>query len=760
MSTPDVGAPGDPIDPQPGLPAQNVPPESVTPTRVIPAASPADHALARPSAPSGAGAPDFLELLRALQRRWLLAVVAGLTCAAIVAAITWFVVPPAHYTSRAVLRIMMYQPKVVFQTEELHADYRVFQRTQAELITNRNVLEAVLADPKVAGLETVKEAIQRTDPVEWLGQQVRVDFSPSSELVAVSMSGNRPKDLQILVDAVVNKYLENIVNTEKEERHERVQNLKTLWDDYQKKMKEKRDQLRKLALQAGSGDQPTLAYKNQIASQQLAMAEQERMRVHAELVRAKARAAAVKVARPAEIDLSAVEDAIAKDPEVIQLESTIASLAKQHQGVSRIPRDRYDPALLRFEREIESTRKALEDRRAWLRPRLTEQLRKMSSSGGPSSAAESMDREIEILEHFENELGSEIEESKKRLSTLTENTLDLQSEQDQISLLADTAQRVGTEVKRMEVEIDAPDRIKVVASANEPKTKDELKQAKISGVAAIAALACVLFGISFWEYRARRINSVHQVINDVGLRLVGALPALPDQTRRRLMASSGNPEHDWQSLMVESVDSTRAMLLHASRVESLRIVMVTSALAGEGKTSLSGHLAASLARAGLQTLLVDGDLRRPAVHRLFDLTPDLGLCEVLRGEATISEVIRPTQAAGLNVVLAGQVDSQAIQALARGDLETIFAQFQREYDFVVVDSPPVLPVADALLVGQHVDAVLFSILRDVSRIPMVRTAHERLSTLGIRVLGAVVAGTHDPTYSHSYAYSYRSGTGV
>src|SRR5262249_30888475 len=122
----------------------------------------------------------------------------------------------------------------------------------------------------------------------------------------------------------------------------------------------------------------------------------------------------------------------------------------------------------------------------------------------------------------------------------------------------------------------------------------------------------------------------------------------------------------WQNLLTESIDATRTMLQHAARQSGLRVVMVTSALGGEGKTSLASHLATSLARAGCRTLLIDGDLRRPVVHRLFDVDGTPGLSEVLRGEAAVEDAVSPTPVDSLWILPAGAYDGQTLQVLARG----------------------------------------------------------------------------------------------
>jgi succinoglycan biosynthesis transport protein ExoP len=239
------------------------------------------------------------------------------------------------------------------------------------------------------------------------------------------------------------------------------------------------------------------------------------------------------------------------------------------------------------------------------------------------------------------------------------------------------------------------------------------------------------------------------------MKLMGTVPALPSRRQLRLMSSNGHGDVRWQNILTESVDAARTLLLHRAASQSLRMIMVTSAVGGEGKTSLSSHLAASLARAGRKTLLLDADLRNPAIHRLFGMDRSPGLCELLRGEVDVADAIQPTPATGLSLIPAGRCDEMALQGLAQNNFQKICEPLRAEFDFIVVDSAPVLPVADSLLVGQFVDGVILSILYDVSRFPKVYAAQERLEMLGIRMLGAVVSGTKVDDYGPDYQYGLK-----
>jgi capsular exopolysaccharide synthesis family protein len=183
----------------------------------------------------------------------------------------------------------------------------------------------------------------------------------------------------------------------------------------------------------------------------------------------------------------------------------------------------------------------------------------------------------------------------------------------------------------------------------------------------------------------------------------------------------------------------------------LRTLLVTSAVEGEGKTSLAGHLAISLARAGYSTLLVDGDVRAPSAHDLFQVPGAPGLCEVLNGESNLESVIHPTAIPGLSVLAAGAWDLDVRQSLAGTRWRETRRELESAFDFVVVDSGPVLAVSDSLLMARDVDGVLLSALLDVSRVSSVEETRDRLRAVGANLLGVVINGVVAPSYRSAHA---------
>jgi len=182
------------------------------------------------------------------------------------------------------------------------------------------------------------------------------------------------------------------------------------------------------------------------------------------------------------------------------------------------------------------------------------------------------------------------------------------------------------------------------------------------------------------------------------------------------------------------------MLLRAAAREPTQVLLISSATNREGKTTLASQLAASLARAGRRTVLVDFDLRHPALHQLFEQPLEPGVCNILADEIDAASVVKRTPVGNLWMIAAGRWDEQVPQLLAQDGVKQLFDVLRNEFDFVILDSFPILAAVDSLMIAQHVDGVTLSVLNEVSRADNVYTAYRKLVAFGVRVLGTVVSG--------------------
>jgi capsular exopolysaccharide synthesis family protein len=678
-----------------------------------------------------------------------------------VAAVAWRLLPPPRYTAFALLQIASRPPQVAFTILETQSETKdeldTYQKTQLQLIKSRFVLNAALSDPQVVGLTTVAE--QGDGALDWLSKEVNVEFLNGSDLLRIALRGERPRDLAVIVNAIMSAYLREVVTQEDARRRKRLEQLNDLYDSYQADLRTKREAFRGLAEAAGSNDQKTLAYKQRLEIEEQAAAEKELQQCRLQLRQARAELevaehTAGREPEPPQTDQNArLDQFLAQDTHYHELENALARIDGRLAIARRTSRSTFEPAIRRIVRERELTSASIDKYREQVASQLAAQ---DHGEVGVDKLSDLRDR-VAVLSRLEKMAIEDLKRFTDHATASNKTTLDLQSRQDEISHIEGAAQKLGNDIEALKVELKAEQRVTERERADIPRTKED-KRPMMVCLAAMGTFALVMLGFSWVQFHERRIHSEHQVVTSLGMELVGALPNLPDDVRRfatspvrvdneplALPGAHGKRGIQLHNLLVESIDAARTMILHASADLACPVLMVTSALRGEGKTSLSCHLAMSLARAQRRTLVIDCDLRKPSIHDVFDQPLEKGLSDLLRGDATVDEIIRPLPVPGLFTISAGLVDSSALLGLVRNDLGAIIDRLTEQFDFIIVDAPPVLPVTDALLIGKHVDAVLFSVLRDVSRLPKVQTAYDRLASLGIRTLGAVVAGARMDT---------------
>ena len=201
------------------------------------------------------------------------------------------------------------------------------------------------------------------------------------------------------------------------------------------------------------------------------------------------------------------------------------------------------------------------------------------------------------------------------------------------------------------------------------------------------------------------------------------------------------PEHPlisshWHSHRAEAFRKLRTNLQFAQVDESPRIIVVTSSVPGEGKTNTAVNLALSLAEAGVSTCLVDGDLRRPCVASTFGLIQDAGLTTVLIGHARIEEVMQKADGR-LSVLASGVAPPNPAELLASARMEEVLRELANTYEVVIVDTAPLLPVADTLGLASFAHGVLLVVRAAKTNRQQVRTAAQSLDRVSVRVLGTV-----------------------
>ncbi len=701
---------------------------------------------------------DFTELLRACQRRWLLCLVTALILGCIGSLAAWYFMPiTTRYTARTLLQVASRVPKIVFEAEG-QPDFGSYQRTTIALIKSRLVLNAALKQPGILELSMIRTM---GDPITWLEKNLLIDFSIGPEILRIALNGENQEEIKKIVQAVRTAYLSEVVDREKNRRREQLKELERLWKESDERLREKRAKLRDLAESVGSGEAKAIALKQQFALENLASLEKEYFSIGAELRRQRVDVSVLETREKTNAQLPVIDaklEELLKNDTGYQQQVAKLQLARQvlTEAENRLGNDTSVPALKRYVADVKQAELELENLKKQLRPQIIKQLQDQSRQEISLALVQQREK-LAKFEELEKQLAGDVRRLREEAQSLNKKALDLESEKKEIQSMEGIQDQIAQRKDVLKLELEAPSRVNqledVILQENSSR-----KGPIIIAMAGLGAGFAGLLAIGYWEYSRRRVYSPEQLVSDIGMNLIGTLPMVPERIRLTMNQNqlaniqTGQKRDFLSNIYKESIDTARSFLLHAALNDDAHVIMITSALSGEGKTTLASSLASSIARSGKRTLLMECDLRRPMAHRLLNMPGTAGICEVMRKEARLSQVIQRCQQKHLWFLPAGHLNEGALAMLSMDGMRRLFAVLRKKFDIIIVDTAPVLPVADTLLISKHVDAAVLAVLKGVSRTPKVTAAIERLNSLGVRILGAVVSCTEQHSYKSSYHY--------
>lgn len=243
-----------------------------------------------------------------------------------------------------------------------------------------------------------------------------------------------------------------------------------------------------------------------------------------------------------------------------------------------------------------------------------------------------------------------------------------------------------------------------------------------------------------------------RINGETGLRRITDLPVLARVARHRRGANGITMRADPHSLAAEEYRRLRTNLEFSSVDRRVRSVLVTSSLPGEGKSTTSLNFAMALAERSGKVLLIDADLRNPTVADFCQLDGSVGLTSVLVGSATLREAIQEWGDTGLQVLPAGVVPPNPNQLLASGAMAALLDNLTKVYDYVVIDTPPLIPVTDALTLARLADGVVLVVRDRATRRQEAARSLESLQLVGAPLLGIALTHTTDLTTQSYYGY--------
>lgn len=647
-------------------------------------------------------------------------------------------------------------------------DIKSFQQVQTGLIKRRTVLLKALADPKYnAG--NASFLLNHPNPVDWIEQNLKIDFKTGQQFMRVYLEGNQPEEMKALLNAIKDAYLaeidqhDNATRIKKEEaivksieaQMKEIQDYQAVIDNIAKKLNVI-DERTLLIVENSLRDELNVARrKKEDSLRQMELAKRE---IPVALVDQLERS---QYAKPK--DFSAflydepviikelIEEQIQTNPRVIEAERKV-SLAKEQLSQLEAPLQKgtVNPQIMKAKQEIAAAETALSQITAEIRTNAT----KVAISREKLEQQKRLERKVDdiiLLNRNYHDAVKLFENVEKELKDHNARRFDLEKQRKEIAHNEKTLAILRDELVRVQIEERAPKRVMVLEDPYIMAGVEGFKALRTSLVAGGGLFALGFGLLVFWENRYRRVNRTED-LSTLGLPILGTLPPH--------LESETGPNIE----LLEAVDSTRTLLLRAhSSDRSIRVLAVTSGIPGEGKTYLSCQLAISLARAGYRTLLVDGDVHAPRIHDVFKVQPAPGLCEVLRDEVPLGSSIQSSDVTGLFIMPAGNWTILARQYLVGDRWTTLRKDLESQYDFVVLDTAPLLMLTDTMLMALRVDGVILSVLAGISRMAPITQTKERLEALGVRVLGVVVNGVqarfpgyHYGPYANKYSARYQT----
>ncbi|HYK05984.1 MAG TPA: polysaccharide biosynthesis tyrosine autokinase [Thermoanaerobaculia bacterium] len=478
--------------------------------------------------------------------------------------------------------------------------------------------------------------------------------------------------------------------------------------------------------------------------------------------------------------------------EVVSAQGLVYEKQAAYQALQRTPADAVasdDPLVMRLSEELSRVQREYSEKRAQyleghpVMKQLAQQVDKTRAARASavqqaySKKLEAARAEFSAAASRESSARGAYNQQKgeaQRLNVDAARYGDLnQSVQTKQNLLATLQKQLSETQVAARLSGSASSNIHLIDKARRPSGRFNLSMTKNMRTAFPLGLILGFAAIFFLEYMDRSIKNPEELEKLTQFASLGVIPSAESmggkqygygqsygRSTPRLRAvedapSAGVeliPHTDARSPIAEAYRAFRTSLLLAS-ASSPKVIVITSSFAREGKTTTSVNLATVLSQMGKPVLLIDADLRRPRLQKVFAGKMNLGLVNYLAANIPLDDIIQPTEVPNLSVVLSGPIPPNPSELLASDRMKHLIEEVRSRFAYVIFDSPPVLAVTDAVVLAANADGVVLTVHGGQTPRELVQRSAERLRQANIPVLGALLNNLD----LHQYGYTYRKG---
>ena len=712
-----------------------------------------------PADPSGI---DLLHLYGALMKRlWLVVAV----FVVIVTGVTvWTFRQKRIYRAEASIIIDLTPPQVLKGVAEvvetgpagLWSNKEYFE-TQYRIMKSRLVAERVVARlgldrdyeflnlPPGADEATRSQILKNIDPVKLVIDAVQVLPAKDSRIVLVVVEGTNPQRAADLANAVAEEYIEQNVERKQTTTHGASAWLAQQLKDVRKKLEDSERALYKFK-EEHDVLSTSLEARQNISSERVVVTSDSLTKIGLRRAEIESKREILKElleqSRSSEFKAEAFRP-IADHPLINDYKREYFRLQSERAEVS----EKY---LADHPRRL-----ALEERITKVRGAIAHQIQ---------TVIDTSEAEYRQVLDEEKRLRSLLEQAKS--AALGVNKLEVLY--SQLKRERDHSQQVYELIVKRQKEVDVAgllrtNNIRMLDAALVPRFPSRPNRTQSVILAIVLGLVLGIGLVLLLELLDNTVKSQADVENVLGLPLLGILPSIPGPPLDANASGTAIAQRDLYvahnpgSAVSECARSIRTSLLFASPDRPFKVLLVASTGPREGKTTTAVNIGITMAQSGNRVLLVDGDLRRPRLHRTFGVPSSAGLSTLILGESTIAEAVKETGVERLALLPAGPVPPNPAELLQSERFADVLKALGKEFDRIILDSPPVGVVTDALIVGARADGLVLVLRSGITQKKLVYRTRRTLLDVKAHIYGAVLNDVDLSTRAGQYYYYYRYG---
>ena len=615
-----------------------------------------------------------------------------------------------------------------------------YLQTQAGLLQSRPIVAAAIQSLEQQRLRTLRG----TDITPaFVARNIRVEVGKRDDIISISFDSPYPVEAAQIVNGVVEAYM---TSRSRQEQRNAAQVLEILQKDLNRIEGERAQ--RQVALEDFQTNHMPLALGSETGG---AVVQRYLEDLQTELASARTAAMEAESFRDAAKILAEDVDALRQ---YIQVKGGVRGYLS-----STTERSPLEARLMALDLQVQElsdkltldhpTVSALESQRAAIQAKLREMDDRFVSAvlaAADQQCSETQDHEQRLTARFEAQRDQVVV-----LSAEVAQYQRLRSEVDRRTEYAQTLERQVGEIARIVNEDVGQLRMAILEPALPAEGPSSPQKGKIMAIALVLGLLCGGGLAVARDWLDQTLRSTEEISALLGLRVLGAVPAMShrrtvQERGRRVLLQPDSHE-------AEAFRTVRTAVFFSAPKGQVKTMLVTSPMAGDGKSTLVSNLAIAMARAGQKTLILDADFRKPTQYSIFELDHhERCLSNVFAGTMKLGAAIQPAGLKGLDLLTCGRGISNPAEVLNSDRFPLLLKRLSEAYDRILVDAPPVTIVADAQILGALCDVTLLVLKADKSTRRGAQRAIEALQSVGARVLGVVVNDI--PKSGDRYGYHY------